>query len=352
MSYQLASQERPGDVPTSSPSDSDLAFGGVLGQSPALIEAVDFAKKVAQRRLTTVLIIGETGTGKELFARGIHYSSHKAGEPFVAVNCPAIPPSLLESELFGHERGAFTDARLQKKGLMELAGQGTLFLDEITELPTDLQPKLLRALEERRVRRLGGFGEVDITCRVVAATNHPLEQEVADGKFREDLFYRLNVLRVQLPPLRDRHGDIELLAKHFAREVAHEQGILPKDLDVETLAVLRRHTWPGNVRELRNVIQRAALLSEGDRIEAQDLSISWRLDLDGTKSPPHFEPAIRIPASGKSLEQVEAEAIRHTLSITRGNQSAACRILEISRPTLTRKLKKYGIDPSAPGDGA
>ena len=221
MTYQLASQDEPVAGADRGVS-ADFAFRNVIGQSPAILEAVEFARRVASRRLTTVLLSGETGTGKELFARGIHYAGPDPGEPFVAVNCPAIPPSLLESELFGHEKGAFTDARSLKKGLFELAGGGTLFLDEITDLPPDLQPKLLRALEERRVRRLGGFEEIEIRCRVVAATNRSLENEVAEGKFREDLFYRLNVLRLELPPLRAREGDIELLAEHFAREVAHE----------------------------------------------------------------------------------------------------------------------------------
>ena len=343
MTYQLASHDDPLPTGEDRAMSVDFAFKNVVGESSAIREVVDFAHRVAGRRLTTVLLTGETGTGKELFARGIHYASPDPGEPFVAVNCPAIPPALLESELFGHERGAFTDARSLKKGLFELAAGGTLFLDEITDLPPDLQPKLLRALEERRVRRLGGFKELEIRCRVVAATNRSLEQEVADGKFREDLFYRLNVLRLVLPPLREREGDIELLAQHFVRAIAHEQGVATKSFSPRALAVLNAHPWPGNVRELKNVIQRAGLLGTHPRIHADDLAITQRHDplaSSGTKAPPRH---IVIPAQGRAMGDIEAEAIGHTLGLTRGNKSAASRILGISRPTLLRKIKKHSI---------
>ena len=349
MSYQLASQD---DLSTAAgrSNATDFAFKNVIGESVAITAAVDFARRVAGRRLTTVLLVGETGTGKELFARGIHYAGPDPGEPFVAVNCPAIPPALIESELFGHERGAFTDARSMKKGLLELAGGGTLFLDEITDLPLDLQPKLLRALEERRVRRLGGVKEVEIRCRVVAATNRSLERDVAEGKFREDLFYRLNVLRLELPPLRDRDGDIERLARHFAQAVAQEHGIGAKELSPRALQVLSAHDWPGNVRELKNVIQRAALLGAHPRIHADDLVISQRyspLAAPGSEMPPR---AIVIPERGRSMADIEAEAITLTLGLTHGNKSAASRMLGISRPTLLRKLAKYAIAEPSEGD--
>ena len=219
-------------------------------------------------------------------------------------------------------------------------------MDEITDLPADLQPKLLRALEERRVRRLGGFKEVEVRCRVVVATNRSLEDAVAEGKFREDLFYRLDVLRVALPPLRDRSEDLELLADHFLQQVAHEQGMHVKDLSPGSREVIRRHRWPGNVRELRNVIQGACILSTGQLIEPHDLRISSRgipADSDDVLELPR---TIRIPPQGISLAELEAEAIRHTLAITGGNQSAAARVLEISRPTLKRKMEKSGIIPA------
>jgi transcriptional regulator with PAS, ATPase and Fis domain len=349
MSYSLASHDLSSEGRSEPPVSPALAFQGVVGESPALLAALDFAKKVAQRSLANILLVGETGTGKELFARGIHYSGPDPGEPFVAVNCSAIPQALLESELFGHERGAFTDARSQKRGLMELAGHGTLFLDEITDLPADLQPKLLRALEERRVRRLGGFNEVDVRCRMVAATNRSLELAVSEGKFREDLFYRLNVLRVALPPLRDRGGDLDLLIDHFLAQAAHEQGMHLKHLSRGALDAMRRHAWPGNVRELRNVIERAALLSSGQQIEPTDLRISSRGAPVEVQAAPVPDRTIRIPIGGMSLADVEAAALRHTLSITGGNQSAAARILGVSRPTLKRKLERYRIDPGSPG---
>jgi transcriptional regulator with PAS, ATPase and Fis domain len=343
MTYQLASHERPIADRNVTRGASNIAFKNVIGESPAIREAVSLARRLATRRLTTVLLSGETGTGKELFARGIHYAGPNPGEPFVAVNCPAIPPALLESELFGHERGAFTGAGSRKKGLFELAANGTLFLDEIGDLPPDLQPKLLRALEERRVRRLGGLAEIPIRCRVVAGTNRSLEQEVADGKFREDLFYRLNVLRLELPPLRERAGDVALIAQYFARQVASEQGTPAKDLSARALEVLRAHDWPGNVRELKNVIQRAALLGIRPGIHADDLTIARRpqaaIDPEGTAGR-----RIAIPPGGKRLDRIEAEAIRHTLDITQDNRSAAARILGISRPTLLRKIKLYQLD--------
>ncbi|MDH3271969.1 MAG: sigma-54 dependent transcriptional regulator [Gemmatimonadota bacterium] len=344
MTYQLASHEAPVTDRSARGGTSDFAFQNVIGSSPALRDAVEFARRVATRNLTTVLLSGETGTGKELFARGIHYASPSPGEPFVAVNCPAIPATLLESELFGHERGAFTDARSLKQGLFELAGGGTLFLDEISDLPADLQPKLLRALEERRVRRLGGFREIEVRCRVVAATNRSLERAVADGKFREDLFNRLNPSRLELPPLRDRPEDIPTLARHFSKLVAEEQGMPEKDLWPRTLEVLQAHDWPGNVRELKNVIQRATLVGMTPWIRVDDLDI--------TRSRAALEPlatddgqrTITIPALGKSLDVILGEAVRHTLEITGGNRSAAARILGISRPTLLRKIRTFGLE--------
>ncbi len=315
-----------------------LGLASIIGESEALGEAIDRARKVATSRLTTVLLIGETGTGKELFARAIHYEGPARGEPFVAVNCAAIPETLLESELFGHERGAFTDARAQKRGLMELAGCGTLFLDEIAELPPRLQPKLLRALEDRRVRRLGGLDEVEINCRIIAAANPSLHDAVARLEFREDLYYRLNVFRIPLPPLRERRGDVTLLARHFLAELAEQQGLASKVLDQAAVAALEAHNWPGNIRELKNVIEHAAILSDDNVIRAEHLMLQQRTILPASNTSEQVRE-IRIPPEGKSLELIEQEAVRLTLQITRGNRSAAARILGISRPTLGRKLR-------------
>lgn len=345
MTYQLASHEEPRIDRSPDRGASNVAFKDVIGNSGAIQDAVDFARRVAGRGPTTVLLTGETGTGKELFARGIHYAGPQAGEPFVAINCPAIPPTLLESELFGHERGAFTDARSLKKGLFELAGRGTLFLDEISDLPPALQPKLLRALEERRFRRLGGLQEIDVRCRVIAATNCSLEREVADGKFREDLFYRLNVLRLELPPLRERRDDISLIARHFVVQLANEQGMPARELSPRALEVLRTHDWPGNVRELKNVLQRAAVLGTRSLIHADDLTIARRSEpVSGVGAGDARQ--ISIPDGGKRLDAIESEAVRHTLDLTGGNRSAAARILGISRPRLLRKIRAYGLDLS------
>ncbi len=327
---------------------SQFGLESIVGRSRALADAIARARKVAASRLTNVLIIGETGTGKELIARGIHYAGATRGDPFVAVNCAAIPETLLESELFGHERGAFTGAGAQKRGLMELAGSGTLFLDEVGDLPPRLQPKLLRVLEERRVRRLGGLEEIPINCRIVAASNTSMQEAVARREFREDLYYRLNVFGLILPSLRERVGDIELLARHFLHEVARQHGTEPKSLAPDAIAALNAHGWPGNVRELKNVIEHAAIISEGSRIRANHLVIQQRMAAPATASDVR-QREIRIPAEGMSLELIEREAVRLTMQITRGNQSAAARILGISRPTLARKLRPLRSAGPLPG---
>ena len=323
----------------------DFGIDTIIGQSAALRGALDLARKVANTRLTTVLVVGETGTGKELIARGIHHIGQSHGEPFVAVNCAAIPETLLESELFGHEKGAFTDARSQKRGLFELAGAGTLFLDEIGDLPHKLQPKLLRALEDRRIRRVGGNEEIPLNCRIIAATNLSLTDAVARLEFREDLYYRLNVFRIDLPPLRHREDDIIKLAMSFIDSIAQESELPPKHLRPDAVAALRAHLWPGNVRELKNVIERAAIMCEGNGIGAEHLLVQHRTSLPAGRMTP-LGGEIRIPPGGKSLDEIEREAITLTLEITGGNRSATSRILGISRPTLARKMREYGLTPA------
>ena len=317
------------------PVSPDFGFQNVVGRSDAINDALALAKRVADSPKTTVLLLGETGTGKELFARGIHYASPNSEQPFVAVNCAAIPETLLESELFGHERGAFTDARKRKSGLFELAGAGTLFLDEVHQLPIALQPKLLRVLESRQVRLLGGSEEVEIRCRLIAAASPMLEQAVSTGAFREDLYYRLNVFTISLPALRDRQEDIALIARQCLAESVAEHGRV-KVLSGTAVDALMSHRWPGNVRELRNVIERAAILSGEERvIRPEHLLIQRRTapaDADAGGD-------IRIPRAGKTLRAVEREAIQIALRITGGNRSAAARMLGISRPRLARKLK-------------
>ena len=325
------------------PTPDGFSFDQIIGKSSALRTAVELARKLAPARTATVLLIGETGTGKELFARGLHYEGRNASAPFVAINCAAIPETLLESELFGHEAGAFTGAQVRKHGLMELAGSGTLFLDEVQQLPGTLQAKLLRVLEDRRVRRLGGTQEIAIDCRIIAASNVSLEESVQAGQFREDLFYRLNVLRLDLPPLRERSGDVEVLARHFLAESVREHGHGPRTFGACALAALRAHHWPGNIRELRNVVDRAALLSgDAPEILAGHLLIQRRSMRSAAARNPEAIGDIEIPREGKSLLQIEWEAAQLTLQITHGNQSQAARILGISRPTLARIIRGAG----------
>ncbi len=302
------------------------------------------AARIGSSRAATVLVCGETGTGKELFARGIHSASQQAHEPFVAINCAAIPETLLESELFGHERGAFTDARSMKRGLFEVAGRGTIFLDEIGELPLKLQPKLLRVLEQRVFRRVGGSAELPIAARVIAGTNVSLGEAVDAGEFREDLFYRLSVVRLDLPPLREREGDIDLLARHFLLQLARESDGDPSTLTADAIAALCSHSWPGNVRELKNVIERAVIVAGGKVIQRQHLLFQRRKSVRPGTVESDGEVTIRIPPGGKSLDEIEREAIQATLGMASGNLSATARILGISRPTLMRKLRQAGLE--------
>ena len=323
------------------PADADewsalLSSFGLVGTSVMLVDAVHLALKVAASRGTTVLIGGETGTGKELFARGIHHHGCVDGEPFVAINCAAIPEMLLEAELFGYEQGAFTDARETRPGLVESAGAGTLFLDEVGELPLALQPKLLRLLENRAVRRVGGTVERPVRCRIIAGTNVRLEDAVSERRFREDLYYRLNVVRLELPTLRARPGDILPLAQHFLKEISARRGDDAKQIDGSATEVLLAHDWPGNIRELKNVMERATLFASGGTIRRVDVRIQRRELISASAAGALEAGRISIPREGKSLAEVESEVIRLTMLLTAGNLSAAARILGISRPTLAR----------------
>ncbi len=322
----------------------DQAFQVIIGRSEPIQEAIALAYRVARSPIRMVLLAGETGTGKELFARGIHAASDRAAEPFAALNCAAIPESLLESELFGHERGAFTGAANRKMGLLELAKGGTVLLDEVAELSLALQAKLLRVLEDRKARRVGGVEEIEINCRVIAATNESLEQSVARGTFREDLFYRLDAFRITLPALRTRGADIEVLARHFIRTIAQELHQQPKNLPLESLAVLQRHEWRGNVRELKNVIERAFVLCEGADMLPHHIVLHRRSPVSGGTIDPTLAGQISIPKEGLTLDEIEREAILITLRAVDGNQSKAARVLGISRATLMRKLQKFELE--------
>jgi DNA-binding NtrC family response regulator len=303
-------------------------FEAIVGSSPALRQTLDQAARIAPLRDLTVLIGGETGTGKELLARALHYASPRAGDPFVEVNCAAIPANLLESELFGHERGAFTGAVAAKPGLFEIAHGGTLFLDEIGTLPLELQPKLLRALETRSIRRVGGQQGRQVDVRVVAASHVDLGQAARHGEFREDLYYRLNVVTLVLPPLREREGDVELLARTFVDRIATSYGLPVPELTQETRAALRTHRWPGNVRELRNALERAVVLSPPGTLRLGPLD-----DAGGRAAT--AAGVLPFPAP---LAEVVRTAAQAMLDLTGGNKSEAARRLGISRPRLQRLL--------------
>jgi DNA-binding NtrC family response regulator len=302
-------------------------FDTILGRSPALRQSLQQAARVAEHRDVTVLIGGETGTGKELVARAIHYESPRGAEPFVEVNCAAIPANLLESELFGHEKGAFTGAASAKPGLFELAHGGTLFLDEVATLPLELQPKLLRALESREIRRVGGQQSRQVDVRVVAATHTDLRTAVNQGQFREDLYYRLNVVALTLPPLRDREGDVELLAETFISRIATSYGLPVPPLTPELRAALREYRWPGNVRELRNSVERSLVLSPRGTLRLEEMGLRQ----DAVRS----EGGLPFPATLAVLTRAAAVAM---VQLTEGNKSAAARRLGISRPRLQRLL--------------
>jgi len=308
-------------------------FDTIIGRSPALRQSLEQAARVAEHRDVTVLIGGETGTGKELLARAIHYESPRAAEPFVEVNCAAIPANLLESELFGHEKGAFTGAVAAKPGLFELAHGGTLFLDEVATLPLELQPKLLRALESREIRRVGGQQSRQVDVRLIAATHANLLSAVRQGQFREDLYYRLNVVALTLPPLRDRAGDVEMLAETFISRIATSYGLPVPPLTPEIRSALREYRWPGNIRELRNAIERSLVLSPRGTLRREEMGM--REDAVRT------EGELPFPATLAVLNRAAAVAM---LQLTDGNKSAAARRLGISRPRLQRLLD--GTDDS------
>jgi len=311
----------------------DFDFSKIVGASRAMQEALTVAARIIPRGSATVLLTGETGTGKELLAQAIHYNGPRREGPFVELNCSAIPANLLESELFGHERGAFTDARRAKPGLLEVADGGTLFLDEIGELPFDLQGKLLKVLEDKQVRRVGGTRSQKVDIRIIAATNRDLAAEARDGAFREDLYYRLSVIPIQLPPLRERGDDIALLAEHFLEALSRTYDLPAPTLSRELKERLLAHPWPGNVRELRNALERALLLGGEGELSAEDLF----LDVATRSAAPSEGGVLPFPAT---LETIELAAVRAMIVRTGGNKSAAARQLGISRARLHRALHK------------
>jgi len=315
-------------------------FEGIVGSSPAMTEVFDTVRKVAGSDLP-VLVTGESGTGKELIANAIHRLSPHRDGPFVPIHCGAIPEGLMESELFGHEKGAFTGATSRHVGKFEGAQEGTLFLDEIGELPLNLQVKLLRFLQDRVVERVGGTERIPVHARLVAATNRSLEKEIAAGRFREDLYFRLNVVGLELPPLRIREDDVVMLSDHFAEVYAREFGRPMRGLSPEATDALRIHTWPGNIRELQNRMKRAVVLAEGERITARDLQ------LETSDSPDDLE-AGELPRLRDARAQVERDLVEQALRMHEGNISKAAKALGVGRATLYELINKLGITHEKP----
>jgi DNA-binding NtrC family response regulator len=311
----------------------------IIGESAAMHGAKALIRKIAGSPGSTVLITGESGTGKDLVAKVIHYSGTRAARPFLNITCSALPESLLESELFGHERGAFTDARAQKRGLLEQADEGTVFLDEIGEMTPALQAKILRFLEERTFRRVGGASDIHVNVRVIAATNRDLEERVREAKFRDDLYYRLNVLRIEMPPLRARQGDVPLLAQYFVESFAREFKRPVRGLSQATEALLTNYGWPGNVRELRNLIERAVLLSSEDTLQPSDF--------DSLQAPRRVTGSthggFELPAQGVNLEDVEKSLVIQALQRAEGNQTRAAALLGVHRDQIRYRIEKFGL---------
>ena len=313
--------------------DQRCGFGEIVGDSPAMREIFTLISKVAKSR-ATVLIQGESGTGKELIARAIHYNSSRSDNPFIKINCAALPEGLLESELFGHEKGAFTGAVEKRQGRFELANSGTLLLDEISEISSALQAKLLRALQEREFERVGGMKSIKVDVRLISTTNRKLLDEVNNGAFREDLFYRLNVVPIYLPPLRERKQDVQLLAKHFLKKYCKENGRPQMDISKESVKRMMDYNWPGNIRELENLIERAVVIGDGESIQPEHLSL-------GMTQTPRRNAGNAGVSVGHSLKEMERDLILETLKSQGGNRTRTAEMLQISIRTLRNKLHEY-----------
>jgi DNA-binding NtrC family response regulator len=320
---------------------SKLGLPRIIGKSGKITEVAQLVQKVALTK-TTVLLLGESGTGKELFARAIHNLSQRRNYPFVPINCAAIPKNLLESELFGHEKGAFTGADAKKLGKFELADRGTIFLDEVGDMDFSLQSKLLRAIEESEIERIGGVKTIKVDVRIVAASNRDIEKAVEDKSFREDLYYRLNVFPIQIPPLKERKEDIPLLVEYFINKYCLELKTTQKDISKDALNILMSYHWKGNVRELENTIERAIILCDGDIVTPEHIILTQR-SVPGSAEQLLSEGTLEDVAK-RALKIAETQRIVEALRKTRGNKSKAAEILRVSYKTLLTKIKEYGIE--------
>jgi two-component system response regulator AtoC len=317
------------------------AFDRIVGDSPGMLALKDLLRKVASSPASTVLLTGESGTGKDLAAKVLHFNSDRANRPFMNITCSAIPEALLESELFGHERGAFTDARQQKRGLLESADGGTVFLDEIGEMVPALQSKLLRFLEEKTFKRVGGSHDICVDVRVIAATNRNLEEQVKAGRFREDLYYRLHVLPIDLPPLRTHLEDLPALVSYYVDAYNRELRKSVRGASLPALRALQEHGWPGNIREVRNAVERAMLLTEGTWLEPRDFPAL------GTKV--QTANGIALPAEGVNLEELERSLVVQALERSGGNQTRAAGLLGLNRDQIRYRIEKFGLVKAVSG---
>jgi DNA-binding NtrC family response regulator len=317
---------------------SRFGVHNLVGKSRPMQEIGALIRKVSQSQASTVLVRGESGSGKDVIAKAIHFESARADKPFMNITCTALQDTLLESELFGHEKGSFTDAKAQKKGLFELAHGGTVFLDEIGDMSPSLQAKLLRVLEEKAFRRIGGTQDLKVDVRVIAATNKHLEKAIEEKKFREDLYYRLNIITIDVPPLRDRREDIPLLVDHFLKRFSQEFRKAVVDVNGDALAKLQGYDWPGNVRELRNVIERAVLLGSGTIVSAEDVSLG-RTAISGERDKRLFS----LPTKGVKFDELEKDIVTQALERTGGNQTKAGELLGMTRDQIHYRMEKFGL---------
>jgi len=317
-------------------------FDNIIGESEAMKKVFDMIQKVARSDASTVLLQGESGTGKDLVARVIHYQSKRAEKPFMEINCTALPESLIESELFGYEKGAFTDAKVTKKGLFELADGGSIFLDEIGDMKLNTQAKLLKVLENKTFKRIGGVKDIVVDVRIIAATNKNLDSEVKNGNFREDLYFRLKIVPINLPPLRERGEDILLLARYFITQYNKEFRKNFKGLTRETEKIFLEYYWPGNVRELKNIIERVMILESDEYIKPEHLPVEM-LSGEGALGSNTGDLDFDIPNGGLDIELVEKKLIMKALEKTRGNQTKAARLLNLSRDALRYRMQKFGL---------